>query len=283
MEELVIVTPAKNEAKYIRQTIESFVQQSVLPKEWIIVDDGSTDKTCSIIEEYLPSNKWIKLIKNNKYHENRSGGAKVVQAFEIGYKNISASQYDFIGKFDADIVLPKDYFQKILAEFRDNQSLGLCGGQIFNKFDDKLVLESSANYHVRGALKLYRRLCFEQIDGYSRVWNWDGLDEMKAMHIGWNSYSINIPVIHLRPTSSSYNPYRHAYKSGYEARKMRSSFFLTVIRSVSRLFHKPFLLNSFLYLCGYLIAIAKKEPFHIDKDLGRFINSFHKNRIFKRT
>ena len=41
----IIITPAFNEENNIRRTIESILKQTVLPLEWIIVNDGSTDST----------------------------------------------------------------------------------------------------------------------------------------------------------------------------------------------------------------------------------------------
>ena len=122
----VIITPAKNEEKYIRYTLDSVVNQTLKPVEWIIVNDGSTDRTAEIVEEYVKKHVWIKLITIRK-NEKRAPGSKVVRAFYSGYTKIK-KDYDVISKLDADLTLPINYFRKVIDSFQDEKKVGLCGG-----------------------------------------------------------------------------------------------------------------------------------------------------------
>ncbi|MFZ6033691.1 MAG: glycosyltransferase family 2 protein [Melioribacter sp.] len=272
----VIITPVKNEENYIRFTIESIINQTELPIEWIIVDDGSTDKTVFIVKEFLKRYNWIKLIRLNTKDEKRKGGSKVVNAFYEGYKRLENTDWDFISKIDGDLTLPNNYFEIIFNEFKNEKNLGICGGTIFQKNDKgELVEEKVHNYFVRGALKTISRDCWQEISGFKKIWFWDSLDLMEAHYNGFTTKSINIPVIHHRKTSSAYNPVWHSFKSGYESFKMRYSFLLVFIRTVTTLKKRPFIVCSFFYFAGFVFALIKLEKRLIPKDLSTFINLFH--------
>lgn len=276
----VIVTPIKNEAPYIKDNIISVVNQTIKPKEWVIIDDGSDDDSVEVIMNVIKPYPWIRLVKNNTLGERREGGAKVVNAFYVGYDSIINKNYEYIVKLDGDIVLPPDYFERMLFEFKNEETLGICGGVIVNKFsDNKLIRERSSHFHVRGALKMIKRKCWNDIGGFKRVWFWDSLDIMEARFKGWNTRSIEIDVIHNRPTTSAYDPIKHAYKSGYETYKMGADFKLTLLRVFVRLFRRPFITVGLSFLRGYREAIANKEEKIVSDSLAKFINKTQFGRL----
>lgn len=275
-----IVSPVKNEGKFIRNTIDSVIAQTVQPKEWIIVDDGSTDDTLTILNDYSAKNNWIRVIENKTHSEERAGGSKVVRAFYKGYDSIKDHGYDFIVKLDGDLKLPEDYFETVIAHFNEDPKVGLCGGYIMNKIGDELVQEGPIDYHVRGAFKAVRKKCFEEIGGFNSVWNWDGLDEMEAMRLGWKTKVFEKQVIHYRPTSGAYDFRKQEFRHGVEAYKTRDSLILTLIRFLARSAKSPHL-SGFYFLKGYFTGLIKREPLVISKELSKFTNRFHLNRILK--
>ncbi|MCA0430158.1 MAG: glycosyltransferase family 2 protein [Bacteroidetes bacterium] len=278
---IAIITPVKNESIFIKDTIDSVINQNLLPIEWIIVDDNSEDNTFEIINNKIKNYNWIKAIKFFGNESTRSGGSKVVRAFKYGYGQLK-NEYDYVMKLDGDLILPSNYLERMIEEFNNFSNLGICGGQILNKFSETdFRLEKVSDFHVRGALKMFRKNCWDQIGGFKEVWNWDGLDVMEAQFKGWETRSINVPVIHLRPTTSAYDPVEHAYKSGYEAYKMGSNFTLTIIRSIFKIKKKPYLKCGYFYLKGYINAWNKKETLIVSKELAEFINKKHSQRIFK--
>lgn len=279
----IIVTPVKDEEAFIEITIQSILSQTLMPYKWIIVDDGSLDNTREVIRRYTKAHPWILLVNNNTHNQKRSGGSKVVKAFNKGYDLIRNEVFDFIVKLDGDLKLPSNYFEEVSIEFNRNKKLGLCGGVIFNKYNNTFIKESSAEYHIRGAFKSVRKECFEEIGGFREVWNWDGLDEMMAMHKGWETKVIDASVKHFRPTTAAYDIRKHSYKSGFEAYKLRSNLFLTFLRGLVKMRIKPLVFNGMHYWMGYVAAFVKQEPRIICKDLGEFINDFHLKRIFKKT
>jgi glycosyltransferase involved in cell wall biosynthesis len=61
-DDYVLISPCRNEAEYMRQTLDSVISQSVRPAKWIIVDDGSTDNTPKILAEYREKHDWIEIV-----------------------------------------------------------------------------------------------------------------------------------------------------------------------------------------------------------------------------
>jgi biofilm PGA synthesis N-glycosyltransferase PgaC len=277
---ILIITPVKNESQFISTTIRSVIKQSVLPNKWTIVDDGSTDNTVDVIKELISNHDWIELKLFKTKNEERIGGSKVVRAFNYGLSFASVDDFDFIVKLDGDLELPENYFEAMINEFESDKKLGICGGTIYNKHSDNTIkIEKVSHFHVRGALKMIKIKCWRDINGFKEIWNWDGIDIMEAQFKGWNTRSIDVPVIHLRPTSSAYDPLQHAFKSGFESYKMGSDFFLTLIRAFYKIKTRPFLKCSYFYLKGYFKACLKKESLIISPELARFINKKNYSRL----
>lgn len=274
----VIITPAKDEAEFISKTIESVINQTLKPVEWIIVDDYSKDATNEIVKSYALKHKMIKVIQTSD-NRDRSGGSKVVDAFYNGLEVKETKDYDFLVKLDADLILPTDYFEKIAECFQQNPKIGLCGGYCINEVNGVFEREVSASYHIRGAFKSVRRECFEAIGGFKRIWFWDGVDEMEAMYKGWETKVLEIPVIHLRPTTAVYNKREHAYKSGYESFKMGNTVLLALIRTGFKFFYKPYFIYGYYYLKGFIKAKLKNEDKYFDDDFNSFTRNFHYRRI----
>lgn len=275
----IIVSPVKNEAEHIEFTLESIVNQEVKPYRWVIVDDGSTDDTLSILENYSLNYDWIQIVKNNTHKEERIGGSKVVRAFYKGYDSIKEYDYDFIVKLDGDLKLPTNYFTKVIETFKSNRDIGICGGYILNKYGEELIQEGRLDYHVRGAFKAIRKKCFEDIGGFKPIWNWDGYDQMEAMRLGWKTKTFDLAVVHYRPTSSAYNVKIQYYNHGKEAYKTRTSLFLTFLRSLRHSRDKKSVVPGVYFMKGYIQAFFNKEEAVISKELASFANKFHTKRI----
>jgi glycosyltransferase involved in cell wall biosynthesis len=274
-----IVSPVKNESAHIEHTLKSVIKQTVLPMEWVIVDDGSTDNTLQIIQDFASKHEWIRVVENKTHDEARSGGSKVVRAFNRGFSTIDDHSYDFIVKLDGDLKLPQNYFETVIETFIQNPKVGICGGYILNKVCDELIKEIEIDYHVRGAFKSVRKTCFDEIGGFKEIWNWDGVDQMEAMMRGWETKVFDLPVIHYRPTSTAYNPYRFHFKDGRFAYRLRVNFSLLLLRMGGRIKKRPFLISALIYFLGYIYAMIRREGFIVGKDVGDFTNKFHTKRI----
>lgn len=277
----LVISPVKNESAFIGKTICSMISQSLLPIEWIIVDDGSSDETAGIVLNYAKQIKWIKYVHRKSENEIRNIGSKVVNVFNYGLKYISQPNYDFIVKLDGDLILPPTYFEAVAKEFQNDSKLGLCGGYCINLIDGTEFVEKSAPYHIRGAFKSIRKECWDNIEGFRDTLGWDGLDEMNAMFKGWKTKVIDKAVIHLRPTGNAYNKKDLAYKQGYANYKNGGNLFLMIVRTLSRIPKKLFLISSFFYFKGYISAFYSHEGKNVSPELAKFINHFHTQRLWK--
>ncbi|MBU0490147.1 MAG: glycosyltransferase family 2 protein [Bacteroidetes bacterium] len=279
----IIVTPAKNEENYITFLLESVVKQSILPTQWVIVDDSSSDNTAIIVQDYCAKYPWIKYVYYDSRGRVRTGGGKVVEAFYCGYELVKDVDYDYVSKIDADLTLPSDYFEKVIQEFTKNPLLGLCGGTIVvRNAKGKLIAEKTASHHVRGALKFYKKECFSDIGGLMKKYFWDGTDEMMAMYKGWQIKIIPSQVLHHRPTSTETNKgLRAAGRSGKQY--YRDGFGLTLAFLKSFIYairQKPKLVSGFVYFWSFVFEWLGPEKKWVTKDFQKYCRQFHYRKIF---
>lgn len=277
----VIITPAHNEESYIRFTLDSVVAQTIHPAQWVIVDDGSTDGTADIVQGYVDKYPWVKLVKNFPNDTRRQGGSKVVRAFMLGCQALDAGDFQFIVKLDADLTLPSNYFKEVGKTFEADLAVGMCGGYLLELSNGVWWKAKSADYHLRGAIKAYRKKCFEEIGGIRPVSNWDMLDEMTAMYLGWSVKILPLEVRHHRLTSTLINRgLKFSFKKGQVYYKDGYDLLLLALRSVPySLSTKPYLLSSTALFLGFLSCCITKPEKDVDTGLEKFIRKFQYTRI----
>lgn len=267
---IIIIIPTYNEEKYIGHTLQSLVEQTLLPQEIIVVNDSSTDKTEEIVHQFAKNYHFISLI-NNVAEQTHQPGSKVIQAFYEGYKNIN-KDYDLICKFDADLFFPKDYLKKIATTFLQNPKVGMAGGFCTIKKNDVWELENLTNQdHIRGALKTYRKACFEEIGGLKKSMGWDTVDELLAKYHGWEVITDpTLHVKHLKPTGATYHK-TSKYKQGEAFKKMGYGFLLTFIATTKLAVKK----RSFSFFINTLIGFFKaKNEYMVTPEEGKFIRNY---------
>ena len=68
---------------------------------------------------------------------------------------------------------------------------------------------------MRGPTKIYRRACWNELDGLIHAPGWDTLDEVKANMLGWATRTLQgINAIHHRPTGAAYGTWNEQVKGG---------------------------------------------------------------------
>jgi biofilm PGA synthesis N-glycosyltransferase PgaC len=272
---LLVVTPAKNESRYLQRTIDSMLGQTFLPVEWIVVDDGSTDGTAEMAERAAERHSWISVIRKPVCAQRRVGLA-TVDAMKLALEQTRHSDYDFLAVIDADVELPASYFALILAEFARNPSLGIAGGQIYERGPKQnLVPMRGGAGATAGADKCWRRECFEKIGGLVENAAWDGIDQYQAAMHGWSTRSFDdegMRVLHLRQMGASHKGILHGRMRRGESGYFMGSHPLWMLASAA--FHLrdvPYVLASAATLAGYFRAMWRQAP-RVDRpELIQFI------------
>jgi glycosyltransferase involved in cell wall biosynthesis len=276
-----LITAAKNEESFIANTIQSVVKQTIQPTKWIIVSDGSTDRTNQIVEDFKNRYDFIDLIALPP-NKNRNFSSKV-NALNLAlehYKDISTG---FIGNLDADITLEPNYYEKVLSLLNDNPKLGIVGGIIIDCIDGKELAQNISLNSVAGAIQLFRINCFQDVGGYLpfKYGGEDAYMEIKARMHGWDVQTVPyLRVLHHRRTGTGMGSLIHAnirkgkmfYTLGYQP-----LFYL--VRTLYRIIDKPYFIGSFLNIYGYTFAALKGEGSPADKDFINFVRNEQKGRL----
>jgi len=202
---IAIITPVRDEEQYIGTTVACMLAQTVPPVKWIIVDDGSTDRTGAILADQTAGTPWVEVIaKPDRGHRHPGGG--VIESFYAGLERLRPDDYDVVAKFDGDLRFGPETLATIGRKFSDDPRLGITGGtryeQVLNRGPFK-KLAVPAGY-VSGIDKFYRKECFADIGGLIRRAGWDGVDTVRANMAGWRTGQIDtLPIHHLKTTGTA--------------------------------------------------------------------------------
>ncbi|MGO3182685.1 MAG: glycosyltransferase family 2 protein [Aequorivita sp.] len=276
-----IVIPAHNEEAFIGDMLQSIVRQSLLPKRVVVVNDSSTDDTQKIIQNFSEKYSFIEsvVLNSEKVHEP---GSKVVNAFYKGLETLDTN-YDLLGKFDADLILPPNYFEKVLALFASDERVGIAGGNLYIEKENNWEFEAiSEKTKVRGPIKLYRKACFTEIGGLKKSIGWDTVDELLAQYHGWKvKTDTSLHVKHLKPTGKVYTE-ASKYRQGESFYKMRYGLRLTLIASAKLATKKNDLQFFKNCLKGYQKANNEKLDYIVSEKEGAFIRNLRWRNIWKK-
>lgn len=277
----VIISPVRNEARNIESTLISVTEQSVLPHRWIIVDDGSTDKTTEIIEPYTQQYPFISLLSlpDRGHYDLLTGGE--IKAFYHGLDHLDFSNYDFLVKLDGDISFSPTYFEHLFIEFDKDDRLGIAGGVCHNEVNGELIKERSYKYHVRGAARAYRKECWDELGGTYRDLGWDAIDIYKARMLGWSTQSFDhIPMKHHVITWTKGGLYRGKMRSGRMEHLIGTHPLFFTLKVIKEISEKPYFLCSFALLSGYLKSVLSAEKRVAEPEVVKFIRKEQLKRIF---
>ncbi len=283
-----LISPARNEAEYICETLDSVLGQTVLPKRWIIIDDGSTDETAQILADYAARTSWIEVHSRVDRGRRALGGA-VVEVFNQGLELLGDDPVEFVCKLDVDLVLPPRYFERLLDEMERDERLGSVSGKPYfragGEKSGELKSERIGDDVSAGMTKFYRRAFLDDIGGLVKGLIWDGIDCYRGRMLGWRSKSIEDPelrFIHLRPMGSSDKGImtgRRRLGEGYWFLGAAPSFVFA--SAVYRLKHRPALIGSIATLQGYARAWLRRMPRYDDPEFRRYLRRYHRAMLIK--
>jgi glycosyltransferase involved in cell wall biosynthesis len=278
-----LISPARNEAEYIRHTLDSVLAQTVRPKRWIIIDDGSIDKTPQILADYAAKHHLIE-VQSRANRGRRALGGGVVEVFNEGLRILGDDPVAFVCKLDVDLILPPRYFERLLEEMAADERLGSVSGKPYYPVESRgsagLKSERIGDDVSAGMTKFYRRAFLDDIGGLVTGLIWDGIDCYRGRMLGWRSKSIDDPelrFVHLRPMGSSDRGIltgRRRLGEGYWFLGAGPLFVLA--SSLYRLGHKPRLGGCLATLEGFARAWLKRLPRYEDPEFRRYLRQYHR-------
>jgi len=280
----VLVTPVRNEEKFIGRTIASVIQQTILPREWVIMSDGSTDKTNEIVKDAQIRHSWIKLFELPQ--RDKANWSAVVDNTTIGIASFQEKNYQFIGLLDADLEFSSDYFEKVILEFHQDAKLGLAGGVAIDIGLPKNVLPRNKQ-DVPGALQFFRRECLESIGGLIPIpeGGWDSVTCIMSRLKGFNTKLItHLVVDHLKPRNAIHGSIlKRKWQMGIRDYALGYHPLFEFIKCGSRLLReRPPILAACAWFGGYLTATLFKRPRVIPPEIVRFTRSEQLKRLVTR-
>jgi biofilm PGA synthesis N-glycosyltransferase PgaC len=280
----VIITPARDEEENISHTIASMAKQTHLPTKWVIVNDGSQDRTKEIIDEAAAKYPWIVPVHRKNRGFRKQGGG-VVEAFYDGFREVEKLPWEFMVKFDADLSFEPDFFERCIAKFREDSTLGIGGGLICHEKMGALVCESPGDpaFHVRGATKIYRRECWDGIGGLLQAPGWDTIDELKANMLGWKTHSFpDIPLKHHRFTGTVDGRWKNLVKFGLANYITGYHPMFMFAKCLKRSLQNPYLVGAAGLWWGFMKGYLKSVPQVNDAPLIRYVRQQQLNKLIGR-
>jgi len=278
----VLITPARNEEDFLEQTIRSVISQSVLPRRWVIVSDGSTDGTDAIVQRYLADHPWIRLLRMPERTERHFAGK--VGAFKAGFDTMADVEYDIIGNLDADVSFEPDYVEFLLTKFSENSKLGVAGT---NRWEGSLVFDYrfSSIEDVAGACQLFRHECYDDIGGYKPV-KGGGIDSLAvytARMKGWETRTFTDKfLIHHRPQgTASSRRWMVNFHDGRRDYMLGGHPLWEVFRAVYRMRRRPYIVGGVLLFAGYIWSMIKRIDRPASEELIRFRRKEQMGRLKK--
>jgi glycosyltransferase involved in cell wall biosynthesis len=252
----VLLTAAYNEEAHIEETIRSIVRQLVRPHTWVIVSDGSTDRTDEIVRQYAASHTFIHFVRREKDQSRRF--ASKVFALGAGLQALAGKPAEFIGHLDADLSPEPGYFRDLLKHFRDDPTLGIAGGWYFEKSGNELrPAPGSTSRSVPGGVQMFRYECYRDIRGLLPI-EYGGEDwyaEIMARKCGWRVRSFpSLKVYHRRETGTAGSKLRYCYRQGFMAFALGSHPLFELAAGAKRALWRPYGVGAFTRLAGFLMA-----------------------------
>jgi glycosyltransferase involved in cell wall biosynthesis len=275
----VVISPCRDEAQYLRRTLDSVAAQSVPPALWVIVDDGSTDETPAILEKYARGLPYLRVLRRSD-RGRRQVGPGVIDAFYAGLERVRLEDFDYVCKLDTDLDLPIRYFELLMQRMESDPRIGTTSGKpwFVHPRSGALVPEICGDEMSAGMTKFYRVECFKEIGGFVRQVMWDGIDCHRARMLGWIAESTDLETIrfiHLRPQGASHKGiWTGRLRAGFGQYFMGTSPIYCLAVVFYRLPVHPVLIGAVGLFWGYFRSRLKGLPRYDDLEFRRFLRSY---------
>ncbi len=274
----VLISPCRDEAEHMEVTVDSVAQQTMPPSLWVVVDDGSKDRTPEILEKARARLPDLRVVTRPD-RGRRAVGPGVIDAFYAGYETINLAEFDYLCKLDLDLELPPRYFETLIERMEADPRIGTCSGKPYIRTPDgAMVSEGCGDEMSVGMTKFYRTSCFADIGGFVREVMWDGIDCHRCRMLGWRACSWDEPslrFVHLRPMGSSdQNIVKGRRRHGFGQYFMGTPFPYMVASAVYRMTMRPYVVGGLAMLDGYVRSALWGKPRYADLEFREFVRRF---------
>jgi poly-beta-1,6-N-acetyl-D-glucosamine synthase len=285
----VVVTPVRDEARFIGDMVDSVLRQSHLPLLWVIVDDGSSDGTLQIVQERTRGLDWVTVLCTGS--SKRQLGSAEVLAFQRGLATIdAATPYDYIVKLDGDLRLPSDYFEHLLRAMQARPRWGIASGVYSEQQGvdaegaDTWQVVSMPSYHAAGASKVVRRPCFEEMGGFVARKGWDTVDEVRAGLRGWHTGHVpDLVFQHLKPEGQAMGPLQTHRFHGEIYYQTGGGWLFLWVKVAHRMWAgRPWLLGGLAMLWGFVMPTVLRRERLVTAEEARFYRDLLNQRLVGR-
>lgn len=279
---LAIISPVRDEAQFVRNTLDAMVAQSVRPQEWLFVDDGSTDDTKAIIESYAAANPWIRVISRDN-RGFRQLGSGVIAAFNFGRERLANPDYRYIAKLDGDMSFSPGYLEVMLDKLESEPQLASVSGKVFRPEKGGFVEEFIIDEMVAGQFKLYKRAAFDAIGGFTQTILWDGIDIHRCRMKGYRTLSFHHPdarLIHHRLMGSSDSSvFKGRVRLGRGIWFMGYHPLYAIASGLFRMHERPYIVGGLIIIGSYFYAAVRREPQFADRAFIRDLRRWQLRKL----
>lgn len=280
----VVVVPAYNEAEYIRYALDSLVAQTLTPSAAFVVDDGSSDATLSTVQQYAGRTPWIRSSRRERV-SGQAYFASNVHAIMEGVRLVQDTSYEYLAILDADISLPCDYYETVIARFQEDPRLGIGSGIYDNVVAGRRQAVLHDRHSTPKAIMVFRRACFEEIGGLLPL-AWGGEDTcacVMARMKGWKAWSFpDITVLHHRPTGTgnAKSVLQARFKQGLADSGVGSHPLFVLAKALRRCVREqPYLIGGFLRLAGFVYGSLRRRHRDVPVDVVRSLRREQLHRL----
>jgi poly-beta-1,6-N-acetyl-D-glucosamine synthase len=282
----VLLSPCRDEAALMRRTLDSVAAQTAAPALWVVIDDGSTDDTPRVLEEYAARLPYLRVVRRAD-RGRRAVGPGVIEAFYAGLESITLEDFDYLCKLDLDLDLPPRYFERLMERMEAEPRLGTTSGKPWFRRTAGAPLEPEVcgDEMSVGMTKFYRTACFREIGGFVREVMWDGIDCHRCRMLGWIAESVDeeeLRFLHLRPMGSSqHSIWTGRVRSGYGQYFMGTWAPYLLASAAFRLFEHPVLYGSAAMIWGYLRSAVRRAPRYGDAEFRGFLRRYQRRCLLR--
>ncbi len=168
---------ARNEEKYIKNTLDSIFQQNHPPNLVIVVDDGSRDATLQILTQYREKQPRLIILRRKDRGFSAIGTPLMANTYNTALKFLNDKKYDYLLIIGADTILPRTYIEDLLQEMEREPNLGILSGHDASEY-------FSPDF-PRGSGRLIRATIMKKMRLFPLIYSWENYVVFFAMAMGF--------------------------------------------------------------------------------------------------